>query len=113
MVQLKKYVADLKSLLLEGEYFERRAFLKSFIKRVNYDYPQVSVQYKLPVMKLTGGDSEVLGIDKISGPDLTLPKLWPASSFLSGYTLLLSTEVGGKQSSARMRPSRIDTALRI
>lgn len=67
MAQLKRYVADLKALLLEGEYFEQRAFLKSFIQRIGYDYPQVSVQYTFPIMPSSGENKEVLGIDKISG----------------------------------------------
>ena len=67
MAQLKRYVADLKALLLEGEYFEQKAFLKSFIQRIGYDYPQVSVQYTFPIMQSSGENREVLAIDKISG----------------------------------------------
>jgi len=67
MPQLRKHVDDLRALLLEGEYFEQRGFLKSFIKRIDYNYPQVTVHYTFPVNPKRQEYNEVLAIDKISG----------------------------------------------
>ncbi len=69
--QIKRYVEDLRSLLLEGRYFERRAFLKSFVRRIDYEYPQVNIQYTFPLIPKSDKYSEVLAIDKISGVDET------------------------------------------
>ncbi len=69
--KLKSYVSDLQALLLEGEYFERRSFLKSFIKRIDLSYPQVSVEYTFPLIPERGISEEVLAIDRLSGPLLT------------------------------------------
>lgn len=71
MSQLRKHVDDLRALLLEGEYFEQRGFLKSFIKRIDYNYPQVTVHYTFPVNPKRQEYNEVLAIDKISGVDET------------------------------------------
>jgi len=73
--ELKRYTDDLYSLLDEGEFFERREFLRSFVKSINVDYPQVEVLYTIPLMKKPPKRSEVLSIVTKSGVDLTLPKL--------------------------------------
>ena len=65
------YVGDLRSLLMEGEFFEQRGFLKSFIRRIDYAYTQVTIQYTFPVNPQTKQCDEVLAIDKISGVDET------------------------------------------
>ncbi len=75
MDQLKRYVEDMRSLLLQGEYFERKSFLRSFIHRIEYEYPKVAVHYTFPISPKDSQFSEVLSIVKKSGPDLTLPKL--------------------------------------
>ena len=68
---LNRYVADLHALLAEGSYFERRSFLKSFITSIRVDFPQVSMEYKLPLTKEPPYNSEVLSIAKLSGVDET------------------------------------------
>lgn len=75
MAQLKGYVAELRTILLEGEYFEQKTFLKSFIRRIDLDYPKVNIQYTFPLNKVNGERGEVLAMDKNGGPNLTLPKL--------------------------------------
>ncbi len=69
--QLISYVTDLKSLLLKGRFFERKNFLKSFINRIEYEYPQVVVHYTFPLDNKKRTSEEVLAIDKISGVDET------------------------------------------
>ncbi len=58
--ELERYVADLYDLLAEGEVFERRAFLASFIERISVDYPKVSVTYTIPLINKPPHRSEVL-----------------------------------------------------
>jgi site-specific DNA recombinase len=69
--ELKVYVEDLHSLLLEGTMFEQRAFLQSFIKRIAVNYPEVTVEYTVPLMKKPPKESEVLSFVKQSGVDET------------------------------------------
>jgi site-specific DNA recombinase len=71
MADLKKYVQDLKSLLLDGQFFERRSFLRSFIKRIDYAYPEVVINYTFPINLKKGTYDEVLSIDKKSGVNET------------------------------------------
>ena len=68
---LRRYVENLRQTLLEGEYFEQKAFLKSFVQRIDYNYPQVTIQYTFPVNQRIGARNEVLAIDRISGVDET------------------------------------------
>ena len=46
---VKAYARDLRGLLEEAELTERRAFLRSFVKRIEVNRGQVSVQYRLPL----------------------------------------------------------------
>ena len=96
MAQLKGYVAELRTILLEGEYFEQKTFLKSFIRRIDLDYPKVNIQYTFPLNKATGERGEVLAIDKNGGPDLTLPKLLWSSPVGCRSTIRWHAEVAGK-----------------
>ncbi len=69
--QLWKYTNDLYMLLNDGEFFERREFLRSFVKRINVKYPQVEVLYTIPIMKKPPIKSEVLSIVTYGGVDET------------------------------------------
>ncbi len=46
---VKQYAQDLKSLLEEAEFSERKAFLRSFVKRIEIKKGQVIVHYNLPL----------------------------------------------------------------
>ena len=46
---IKSYAGDLKSLLEEAEIAESKAFLRSFIKRIEIDKSQAVIHYNLPV----------------------------------------------------------------
>jgi site-specific DNA recombinase len=48
-VMVKSYAQDLRGLLEEAELTERRAFLRSFVNRIEVDKGQVTVYYKLPL----------------------------------------------------------------
>jgi site-specific DNA recombinase len=60
--ELDRYVSDLHKLLAEGSFFERRSFLKSFMKAVQVDFPQVSMEYKLPLIKKPPFNMEILSV---------------------------------------------------
>ncbi len=49
MNMIRDYVNDLKALLEEAENTERKAFLRSFVKRVVMDNDRVTIEYKLPI----------------------------------------------------------------
>ena len=46
---VKSYTRDLKKLLEESEITERKAFLRSFIKRIGINTDKATVHYHLPL----------------------------------------------------------------
>ena len=46
---LQPFVKDLRELLLEGSIVERRGFIRSFIKKIDVDYPLATVEYTAPL----------------------------------------------------------------
>jgi len=44
---VKTYAQDLRSLLEESDFTERKAFLRSFIKRIEVNKKQVTIHYHL------------------------------------------------------------------
>ena len=46
---LRPFVEDLRDLLLEGSIVERRGFIRSFIKKIDVDYPLATVEYTVPL----------------------------------------------------------------
>jgi site-specific DNA recombinase len=58
---IKSYARDLKSLLEEADIAESKAFLRSFIKRIEIDKSQAVVHYNLP-MPPDGKRRESLGV---------------------------------------------------
>jgi len=70
------YVVDLRHLLEESEVAQRKAFLRSFVKKIVIDKDKVKVYYKLPVPP-DGRKAETVGvlpIDTPSGPGGTIPR---------------------------------------
>lgn len=66
---LKPYVEDLYQTLSKGSLFERKSFIRSFIKRIEVSYPYATIEYTIPV----NGESknpreEVLAFDRIGSP---------------------------------------------
>ena len=46
---LHPFVEDLREILLEGSIVERRGFIRSFIKKIDVDYPEAFVEYTMPL----------------------------------------------------------------
>jgi site-specific DNA recombinase len=71
---VKAYAQDLRGLLQEADFTERKAFLHSFIKRIEVNKEQVTVYYKLP-MPQDGKLKEQIGvlpIDTLGGAGVTI-----------------------------------------
>jgi site-specific DNA recombinase len=67
--QIKKYVSSLKTVLGSSSFIEQKAFLRSFISRIDFDSPQVTIEYTMPIPsgELTC-TKEVLRIEKVGSP---------------------------------------------
>ena len=68
----RRLAADLRSLLEEADFNEKKAFLRSFVKRIVVDGTQAKVTYKLPPQRTSKGVreiEEVLPIVTSSGED--------------------------------------------
>ena len=67
---VKTYVDDLKDLLSKGSIMEQKSFLRSFVKRIELDLPQVVIDYTvpLPTRKAEPLSREVLPITPSGSP---------------------------------------------
>ena len=70
------YARDLRGLLEEAGFTERKAFLRSFIERIEISEKQGVVHYSLPLPqgKRLKSEVEVLPIDTPGGPNVTFAK---------------------------------------
>ena len=68
---IKRRAQDLRQLLVESELTERKAFLRSFVKRIETDGKSVNVRYRMPIVPGVNGweDVSVLPIDNLGGAD--------------------------------------------
>ena len=66
---VQKRARDLRQLLIESNLTERKAFLRSFVRRIETDGKSVTVRYKLPLVAGPSGwdDVSVLPIDNLGG----------------------------------------------
>ena len=64
---IKAYVDDLKELLRKGTLLEQKAFLRSFIKRIEVDQDKVGIEYTMP---LKNGKKETYGSEVLSTAQL-------------------------------------------
>ena len=46
---VQRYAKDLRNLLEDSDFTERKAFLRSFVKKIVVDNEEVTVYYKLPL----------------------------------------------------------------
>ena len=117
VAMVKRYAQDLRSLLEEADFTERKTFLRSFIKRIVVNKKQVTVHYNLPLPR--DGQSkertEVLPIDTFGGAEgIRTPYLLNAIEALSqlSYSPLLSKvyQLIPECSTQKLRPNnpRID-----
>ena len=101
VAMVKTYAQDLRSLLEEAEFTERKAFLRSFIKRIEVNKRQVTVNYNLPIPEDPKSRQEtgVLPIDTLGGDrGIRTPNLCDANAALSQLsytpTIQILAEVG-------------------
>ena len=66
---VKSYANDLRSLLEEAELTERKAFLRSFIERIEVNGSEATIRYRLPLPQGGGTHNRVsvLPIDTLGG----------------------------------------------
>ena len=53
---------------MHGTIAERKAFIRSFIKRIIIDYPTATIEYTIPLDEEKKLDKEVLVINKTGWP---------------------------------------------
>ena len=73
---VKSYAKDLKGLLKEADITESKAFIRSFIKRIEINKSEAIIHYNLPVPQYWGEKQSagVLPIDNLGGPNITFAK---------------------------------------
>ncbi len=73
LATVQAYVADLRALLESASFLEQKAFLRTFVKRVEYAPPTVTIDYTIPFPPENERTStrEVLRIDKTGSPGRT------------------------------------------
>lgn len=65
--EMRPYVEDLRETLLQGTIADRRAFMRTFIKRIEVDYPEATIEYTLPMpqkIKARTSTDEVLAMEQ-------------------------------------------------
>ena len=83
---VKSYAQDLRGLLEESDFTERKAFLRSFVKRIEVGRNEVTVHYKIPLPPegKTKERVSVLPIDTFCGAGgIRTPYLCDANAALS------------------------------
>jgi site-specific DNA recombinase len=111
LAMVKAYVQDLRSLLEEADFAEKKVFLRSFIKRIEVNQKQVTIHYNLPMPQDERGKErvEVLPIDTLGGAEGTrTPALLRAKEALS--QLSYSPTYGGIIATRRLVSNLLNTA---
>ena len=64
------YVQDLRALLSNGTLMQQKAFLRSFIRKINFEPDRVAIDYTIPMPAGEDGNCkrEVLSIEHVGGP---------------------------------------------
>jgi hypothetical protein len=80
---VRAYIDDLKALLSKGSIVEQKSFLRSFVRRIEVNPPQVTVNYTLPLkmQKVEPLDREVL------------PFAYDGSPFISALVALHKVDI--------------------
>ena len=47
--ELKPFIDDLLAMLVNGSISERKGFIRSFVKRIYLDYPNIEIKYTIPL----------------------------------------------------------------
>jgi len=71
---VKTYAQYLRGLLEEADFTERKAFLRSFIKRIEVNKEQVTVHYNLPIPQGMPSSEQVgvLPIETLGGAGVSI-----------------------------------------
>ena len=82
---VKTYAQDLRSLLEEADFTERKAFLRSFIKQIEVNKKQVTIHYNLQVPQGMPSSERVgvLPIDTLGGAECTIDRTFELAFSLS------------------------------
>ncbi len=66
---VEKYVSGLKELLRSSSFMEQKSFLRSFVKRIELNEPQIAIDYTV-LLPINGSTTtrEVLPIDRLGSP---------------------------------------------
>ena len=109
---VKAYAHDLRDLLEEADFTERKAFLRSFIKRIEVNKEQVTVSYDLPVPQDSRAkeQTQVLSIVTTGGDrGIRTPNLCDANAALSQLSYIPTDSILANpefQGQARFSPDR-------
>jgi hypothetical protein len=73
LLTVKTYAEDLRNILEEADFGEKKVFLRSFIKRIDISGTKVKIAYKLPQRESGNPEEieEVLPIDIFGGAKCT------------------------------------------
>ncbi len=69
---LRTYVLDLQESLMKGTILERKCFIRTFVKQISIDYPNLELEYTIPLPipnKETSSKEEVLCMQQIGSPN--------------------------------------------
>lgn len=93
---LMGYIEDLQTTLMTGGISERKGFIRSFIKKILIDHPNIEIEYTIPLPTKTSdaATSEVLSLKQIGDPRRALCE--PVS------TACYTTEVAGIETCRRL-----------
>ena len=96
--EVLRYVQDLKTLLFKGSFMEQKAFMVSFIKRIEFEPGQIAIDYTIPmpIEKDRTCEREVLSINRLGSPNTTFPHQ-KVETFLE--VTMAHTPQGGKSES--------------
>ena len=86
LAEIKECAGDLRNLLEEADFIERKGFLRSFVKRIEVNKTEVKIRYKLPALQkeTPNKEDEVLPIDTLGGDrGIRTPDLCDANAALS------------------------------
>ena len=71
-VELRPYVLDLQETLVKGSIIQRKSFIRTFVKQIAIDYPNVDLEYTIPLPvpnKETPSSEEVLSLQQFGSPN--------------------------------------------
>lgn len=69
--EFRPYVLDLQEALMKGTILERKCFIRTFVKQIMIDYPNLELEYTIPLPvpnKETSSKEEVLCMQQIGSP---------------------------------------------